>query len=60
LNFSTRCRPVVEPRKLVFGEKLVVSTTSVSPSHRARESPWYIVIAGETCGPAFIGKMRVS
>ena len=60
VSFSTRCRPSVDPRKLAFGEKFLVSTISVSPSQRARESPWYIVMAFDRAGPAWVGKMRVS
>ena len=36
---STSRKPPARARKSFFGEKLVVSTTSVSPSQRPRESP---------------------
>ena len=32
--------------------------TNVSPSHRARESPWYCRMEGETCGPPPTEKFR--
>ena len=38
---SIRCRLAPDPRKLVLSEKLVVSTTSVSPSQCPRESPFH-------------------
>ena len=31
----------IAPLKLLLGEKFVVSTTRVSPSHRPRESPFH-------------------
>ncbi len=39
VNRSTRRKFSLDPMKKLFGEKLVVSTTSVSPSHRPGESP---------------------
>src|SRR5436309_15624081 len=36
---STKCRFSRDPMKSALGLKLVTSTTSVSPSHRPRESP---------------------
>src|SRR5262249_15935298 len=38
-NRSTTCIPWPDPRKCDFSVKFVVSTTSVSPSHRPIESP---------------------
>ena len=38
---SIRCRFAPEPLKVSLSEKLVVSTTSVSPSQWPRESPFH-------------------
>ena len=49
----------LDPLNRVLSEKLVVSTTSVSPSHRPVESPIHLRIVGGKCS-AFIRMMRAS
>ena len=49
---STRCRFSWAPRKLLFGEKFVVSTTSVSPSQCPRESPSQLLNPAARMRPA--------
>src|SRR5438105_12980935 len=55
---SIRCRFSRAPRKLLFGEKFVTSTTSVLPSHRPRESPHHWRIGLGKCGVPFITMLR--
>src|SRR5438094_6413967 len=55
---STKCRFSRAPMKSDFGLKLVTSTTSVSPSHRPRESPKRCRIWLGRCGLPSMGTMR--
>src|SRR5471030_2406137 len=55
---STRCRFSREPRKLVFDEKFVTSTTNVLPSQCPRESPHHWRIGLGRCGLPFIATLR--
>src|SRR5467141_4080091 len=46
VNRSTTCKFPDDPRKLIFSLKFVVSTTSVSPSQCATESPSHCLQIG--------------
>ena len=59
-NRSTRRSPACEPLKFVLPEKLVVSTTSASPSQRPRGSPCHWRMPSATCGRPSSGITRVS
>src|ERR687889_723138 len=55
---SVRCRFSCAPLKLDFGEKLVTSTTSVLPSHLARESPHHWRTVAGAWGALVMGTVR--
>jgi 6-bladed beta-propeller protein len=60
VNRSTRWSWRVAPRKRRWSLKFVVSTTSVRPSQRPRESPSHRPMREPTCGRPLSGIMRTS
>ena len=58
VNRSVSCMCWSDPRTLVLSVKLIVSTTSVVPSHRPRESP--IHCRTVPCARPSMGMMRAS